>query len=136
MAMIFSGVTITTTGTSGLTTEEYSELHELRHEHENKIKDERLRLFKELPSKLRQKIVDKVILNKLIRDMRNVTVEKNERHKELSNRANPAYIIGDHTVSWDASAFRDNINELLKWFTEEELINAHNDACAEEILST
>lgn len=119
-------------GRLGLDEDEQKELDELRKQREEDIKQKRLSVFKALPQSLRQKIVDEILIGRAINEMHETNVDKSERQVELECAGLPHnYLV--ITDPWGMS-FPRRYSDVLKWFTEDEIINAHNDACAEEVL--
>ena len=109
-----------------LSPKERRRLDKLNKEYHERLHLARLDKFRELPKRIRQKIIDKLYIDNTEYNMYNLTVEKTEEHVELSDR------------NWDWEYRNWQTEKKSTWggLTLEELEEAHSEMCIEEELLT
>jgi len=130
-------LTTTTTGIfiDVLTKEECDRLAELEKELKKHKKQKKLKMFKELPAHVRQRIVDESYVNDFVRDMYNVDssgFEHEEEFRNLNARDNRLRI--DNAAGFGESFYRSRYDIIFEQFTGEQLADAHGAATLEESL--
>lgn len=151
-------VTITTTGTSGisgltfnglhgiiqpqdLTIEEEKELNELEDLHKFDSKRLKLNYFKSLPKEFRQQMVNVLLWDDLTKEINEISADKPSRLIELRVKkdGNSPYYIRNHIINgnswWLSGHIKISESILPEGITKEELLQAHLDASLEEEIS-
>jgi hypothetical protein len=136
-SMTSSGLTLSSAGHvllgasfPSLSKEEERELEILEEEHTHNLKIERIRIFKSMPSDMRQNIVNSIIFKKYLAEIESPNIIHSNRLNELRRkdyRLN-VYATTDH---W---GMIDQYSKLLNFLSEEDIINAHAEQSIEEQL--
>ena len=124
--------------TFGLDDDEKAELAKLQDQREHDKKSYRLNQFKNLPATMRQQVINDILWTRTTNEMEHPEVPKSTRQQELEAKELPSSkafhaMVGYHDLYADVT-MKSKYDVLLKWFTEKEIIDAHNDASAEEAL--
>lgn len=142
------------------TAEDAKELERLEADRQMEIKRTRLEKFKKVPAAIRQQIVDEIVWHRNVNDISNTDVTKSERQQELERKqmmnnpfagGNPwnPFGAGGLSSQWLRTDHTHGLLDTLQQYpafirrfampaglTEEDILQAHNDACAEEALLT
>jgi hypothetical protein len=153
--LLLGGITSTFTGTipSGppLTSEEAEELNRLAIDRATESKRLKVEEFKKLPADFRQTVINKLLWKKFVKEANEKEVQMTDREAELINKQNQAnmgigsYIGGSNlrissgSTQWytgpNGALSIEEAVSLPAGLTEADLIDAHNEACAEEALT-
>lgn len=111
---------------------EHQELEALVEERSKETKRLQLERFSKLPASLRQYVVDTILWHKACDDIGYISAPKSPREIELEGKN----IIGLNSfVNTSNSSARLTVSPRIpNGITEEELIQAHNNACMEEVI--
>lgn len=125
-------------GLNTLTSDEAEELKQLEAELSLAKRNQRINIFKSLPTDIRQSVVNQLILDDALSQMRTCDGEGftlNTRLTHLKSRAAPSF--GYSGISAATSPFgyhQPNTSTIIEFLTKEEAINAHLEQCIEESL--
>ncbi len=123
---------ITVSGTcAGLSKKESRELQRLKDEREALIKNKQREKFKALPSDVRQQLVNEINITKMVNDIKETTIEKSERECELEGRDFPGFLSLGSGLWFSNPSILSTLREI---FTEDEMVQMHNNIEAEKIL--
>lgn len=136
-SMTSSGLTLSTAGHiilgstfPSLSKDEERELACLEEEHKHNLKVERIRIFKSMPSTMRQNVVDSIIFKQYLAEIEAPNIATSIRLNEL-RRKDYRININSNTDYWAAI---DQHSKLLNFLSEEEILNAHAEQSLEESL--
>lgn len=147
-----SGITSTYTGVfppgPPLTTQEAEELDRLEKDRVAQSKLLKLEEFKKLPADFRQTVINKLLWKRFVKEANQKEAQMTDREIELMNKRNAASIgsfIGGAGISissghqWytgpNGALSVEEAVTLPAGLNEADLIDAHNEACAEEALT-
>lgn len=130
------------TGNSGgtLTLDEAEELRQLEIELSLAKRNQRITIFKSLPTYIRQNVVDQLILDNALSQMRTCDgegFESNTRLAHLKSRAAPSFGYNGISAGYSTTPFgyhQSNTSAIIEFLTKEEVINAHLEQTLEENL--
>lgn len=141
-----TGITLNTAGVivssgssfnvSTLSSEEIAELRALEKEHETVAKNKRINIFKSMPANLRQNVVDHIMCEKFLNDMKYLPEDDYEwsRLYDLRRRDNRVHVASGLSFSSSSRLIGSNYEAFLEHLTEEEILNAHAEQSLEESL--
>ena len=133
----FSGTSITidpsfkissTSSWNPLTSEEQEEVTALEKEHERLVKKARLDRFKQIPARLRQLVIDEILLDRAGKELRELDIKPCDRLRELRDSRLYAPGLDNYNIHLPRRTL------YLQGVDDEEMIAAHLEACAEESL--
>ena len=127
------------TGSSGnaLTSNEAEELRQLEIELSLAKRNQRITIFKSLPTDIRQSVVNQLILDDALSQMRTCDgegFESNTRLAHLKSRATPSLGYSGISATSPFGYHQPNTSTIIEFLTKEEAINAHLEQCIEESL--
>lgn len=121
---------------SSLTLEESEELRQLEIELSLAKRNERIAIFKKIPIDIRQCIVNQLILDDALMQMRTCNgngFESNARLLNLKSRNSISFGHGNISAT-SAFGYQSGTAPILEFLTKEEVINAHLEQSLEEQL--
>ena len=128
-----AGPLIGSMATPPLTLDESSELLNLKSIHDQKVKDARLAAFKEVPSNIRQMVIDMLMWTDTASDISQVTVSKDSRLQALeTKRDGYNSTFTSSTMGWSRSSYMTGYIAIPDGLTSEDLKKAHLEATVEE----
>ena len=122
--------------------EETKELEELDRQYKEDVKNVKLQAFRELPSALRQHVINQLVWYKMAQEISHKTATKSQRHIDLEGKKLPFQMAGLSTyIGSVQSTMWGNIPNtsvppvMIEGLSADDLIQAHNDATLEESIS-
>lgn len=132
---------------AALTPEERTELERLESDRITAERALKIKIFKSTPAAIRQRVVDNIIWKQTVAAANVLVIEKSDRQKDLEFRDNPikTYLGGGYgsqlgtpynKFKWPGLATPEGweYSSTIEGLSDDDLIAAHTEACAEEAL--